>query len=78
MLNGCMDDSSDIAYQFYIIGEYYQLQGSEDSEAFSDITTFFNKMMEAIGKSRIKVPLIDIEKEYDCAELDVIVCIINI
>ncbi len=66
-----IDDSPDMPYQFYMIGEYYRLQECEDAEALSDISNFYLKMTETIEQEKLRVGLSDMGARYDSVTLDV-------
>eukprot|EP00831_Metopus_contortus_P032394 TRINITY_DN26181_c0_g1_i4.p2 TRINITY_DN26181_c0_g1~~TRINITY_DN26181_c0_g1_i4.p2 ORF type:complete len:113 (-),score=16.55 TRINITY_DN26181_c0_g1_i4:161-499(-) len=65
-----MDDSEDLLYKFEIIAEFHKLSEGEHSLVLSDISQIYMKLSTAIESHELVVPIFDMYKKYDSAEVD--------
>ena len=71
VVDAFIHDSPDLAYQFYMIGEYYRLKEGDEAGVLSDITNFYLKMTEAIEQEKLVVSQYEMSRPYESAGLDV-------
>ena len=69
---GSMEDSPDLLYKFYMIGEYYRLnEDDEYAAAITDIMNFNLKMVDAIQTSKAKVNEYNMDEAYSLTAVEV-------